>query len=91
LERLFDDVAAASHLIVMDDILGRKLTPHELDHIVFRLIDIAHRNNAGLVVTTNHSIEELRAILNPHEMSRILDGVSEIMHLTGKDWRPGAK
>ncbi len=91
LARMWDVVECARTILVLDDPFSRQLTPHELDHIVFRLIDTAHKKNAALVITMNHTVDEMRTILNPHEVSRVMDGVGQVLELTGKDWRPGRR
>lgn len=87
-ERMFEEVEEATHLIVLDDIFGRELTPHELNQILFRLIDIAYRKNAALVITTNYTLNEMRQILNPHEMDRIVAGMKAVVEIKGASWRP---
>lgn len=82
----FQDVADAKKIMVIDDILGRNPTPWELDHVVFRLIDSAYTNQASMVVTANHTLEQIGGILKPHEMSRLLEDVIHI-EFKGPDQR----
>lgn len=82
----FDKVNAARYLVVLDDLFGRELSPFEINNILARILDRAYLNNASLVATTNLNLEEMRALLQPHEMSRLLDR-AEVWEFFGKDRR----
>lgn len=66
------DVQEARRLVVLDDLFGRELTSHEKDQIITRLVDLVYTNGAALLATMNQSLDELRARLPPHEISRLL-------------------
>lgn len=70
----FRDVEDARRLVILDDLLGRTPTPWEVDHVIFRLINIVYSNSASLIVTSNHTPDEMHGILKPHEVSRLLEG-----------------
>lgn len=83
----FADIVDARRFLVLDDLLGRKPTPWEIDHIIFRLINTAYNNQASLVVTTNYTLDEIaQGILPPHEVSRLLAGAVH-MEFEGQDLR----
>ncbi|KKN68874.1 hypothetical protein LCGC14_0446600 [marine sediment metagenome] len=81
------DYEEARRLVVLDDLFGRVLTTHEGQQIVYRLIDIAYQNGAGMLITMNQSPQELTAALPPHELSRVLAGASIVPMEAEQDWR----
>ena len=74
-------------LVVLDDLFGKALTPHEVDQILTRLLDTAYQNNAALFVSMNPPAEKLDTFLRPHEISRLLAGCTIIPVTSTKDWR----
>jgi len=87
------DVEAAKRLVVLDDLFGKDLSPHEMNQILVRLLDTAYQNNAALLVTMNQSAEptsrDLPSRLNPHEISRLLASAVVLPMIADKDWRRG--
>lgn len=85
----FESFTQATKLVVLDDLFGRDLSPHEIGQIVYRLIDTAYTNRAAVVVNMNASHDELKNYLRPHEVSRILAQATIIPMSAGagKDWR----
>lgn len=77
----------ARRLVVLDDLLGRELSSHEISQIVYRLIDTAYLNGAAVVINMNQDINEASLHLRPHEMSRILAGAIEVPMSADGDWR----
>lgn len=83
----FEDFNRATNLVVLDDVFGRDLSPHELGQILYRLIDTSYSNNAAVVINMNCALEDSKKYLRPHELSRIL-AHSTVIPMTGKkDWR----
>lgn len=74
----FVEFEQANFLVVLDDVLGRDYTPHELEHIIYRLVTTVHRNGASLIVTQNPPRSELSKVFRPHEVSRLLHHATEI-------------
>jgi len=68
----FTDYLAAQRLVVLDDLVGRDLSLHEMNQIVYRLLDSAYQNAAAMLVTMNPPVSELAARFQPHEVSRLL-------------------
>jgi DNA replication protein DnaC len=87
-EDVLAELDSARSLVVLDDILGRNPSAWERDNVIFRLINTAYTSRASLVVTANHSIEQLQQNLQPHEMSRLLENVTHI-EFKGNDRRLG--
>lgn len=82
----WDEIREASHLLVLDDLVGRELTPYERDQVVVRLLDTAYQNGAALLVTMNPEVTELRGRFLPHELSRLLAGAT-VVAMAGSDRR----
>ena len=66
------DLESAKRLVVVDDMFGKALSPHETDQILVRLLDTCYQNGAAMLITMNPSVEEIQKRLNPHEISRML-------------------
>lgn len=81
------DVEGATRLVVLDDLFGRVLSQHEASQIVYRLIDTAYRNGAAVLATMNQEVDELRALLPGHEISRLLADAIILGMSSSKDWR----
>lgn len=81
------DVEGARRLIVLDDLFGRALSPHEADQIVYRLIDTAYRGGSAIIANMNQDVSELPSRLAGHEVSRLLASATIIPMAAGKDWR----
>ncbi len=85
----WEDVTAATRLVVLDDLFGKELTAHEKDQVVTRLLDTAYQNNAAVLATMNQDVKELSARLPAHEISRLLADSTIIPMKATKDWRRG--
>lgn len=83
----WQDYEAARRLVVLDDLFGRALSAHEMSQIVYRLIDTAYQNGAAVLVNMNQNVEELKARLASHEVSRLLAESTIIPMTSTKDWR----
>ena len=83
----FGGIEAAKKLVVLDDLVGRNWTPWERDQGIVRLISSIHSNGAAIVATTNFSLEQLSGILQPHELSRLMDSAMYLV-FSGADQRP---
>lgn len=83
----FDEYREASRLVVLDDLFGRDLSPHEIDQVVYRLIDIAYQNNAAIFLNMNNEVQSLATFLRPHEVSRLLQESTIIPVKSSRDWR----
>jgi DNA replication protein DnaC len=83
----FEDYQDARRLVILDDLFGRVLTPYEIDHVLYRLIDTAYMNGAAVVVTMNPAVEEMQTYLKPHEVSRVLQGSTIIPMMSKQDRR----
>lgn len=83
----FLELSEVRSMVILDDLLGRKYTSFELESIIFHLINTLHASGASMVVTANHTPEQMNAILQPHEMSRILEKAT-VLNFTGRDQRP---
>lgn len=84
----WQDYEEARRLVVLDDLFGRDLSAHEMTQIVYRLIDAAYQNGAGVLINMNHDVKELANRLAGHEVSRILAGPAHIIPMSSsKDWR----
>ena len=83
----FAEYQDARRFVVLDDLFGRDLSSHEASQIVYRLLDIAYLNGAGMLVTMNQTPKELAARLPPHEISRLLAGAKLVEMTADKDWR----
>lgn len=83
----WEDIEAATRLVVLDDLFGRDLSVHETGQIVYRLIDTVYRNEADLLVTMNQDIDELSARLAAHEISRLLADATVLAMSASRDWR----
>ena len=83
------DYQDARSLVVLDDLFGRELTPHEAGQIVNRLLDVAYQNGAALLVTLNQTHKELAAILPQHEILRLLShaAIIPVSSIAEEDWR----
>ena len=81
------DVESAKRLVVLDDMFGKELTPHETNQILVRLLDTCYQNNAAMLVTMNPTMKEVYAKLNPHEISRLVAGSTIIPMGADKDRR----
>lgn len=81
------DIESAKRLVVMDDLFGRTLSPHEADQIMYRLIDTAYQNNAAVLVTMNQDVTELPSRLAGHEISRLLFEATIVRMQSPKDRR----
>jgi len=81
------DIEGAKRLVVLDDLFGRDYSSHEASQIVYRLIDVAYTNAAGVVVTMNREPQELSALLRGHELSRLLSKHTMIGMAAKKDYR----
>lgn len=81
----FDDLRRAD-VAVIDDLFGRMLTEWEITQVVPRLIDEPYRRRAAMVVTANPSLDEIRATLDPHEVSRLLERAT-VVNMRGQDRR----
>jgi DNA replication protein DnaC len=77
------------HLVVMDDVFGRKATAHDLDYTIYPFIHTVHANQASLVMTTNYSMEQLEEVLAQHELDRLLERC-RIFGFKGDSRRKGA-
>lgn len=86
-EDFWPEIEEARRLIVLDDLFGRELTQHEVNAVVYRMIDTAYTNGAAVVVTMNQSHEELQARLHAHEVSRLLANHTILPLVASKDWR----
>lgn len=80
-------IEAAKAAVVLDDLFGRELTQHDASQIVNRLIDTTYRNGAALLANMNQDIEELKARLPAHEISRLLADARVIHVRADRDWR----
>lgn len=69
-----EEFREATSFLALDDFLGRKLSIHETEHILSGAIQIAHSNNAQLVLSTNYTLVQISEMLTPHELDRITDG-----------------
>lgn len=74
-------------LIILDDLFGVELRAHDINNIVPQIINMAYNKNQALVITANYSLDDMNAILHPHEMSRIMQNVIHINMVSGKDHR----
>ena len=83
----FDAYQDARRFVVLDDLFGRGLTPHEASQILCRLLDIAYQNGAGILLTMNPPVEALAEQLHPHEISRLLAEATIIPMQAEHDWR----
>lgn len=84
----WEDVEGARRLVVLDDLCGRDLTPHERDQLLVRLLDTVYTNAAALLVTMNPTVEHVvRTLLGPHEASRLLAKAAIVPMTSDKDWR----
>lgn len=83
----WEDYEGAQRLVVLDDLFGKELSSHEKDQIVTRLLDTAYLNNAAVLMTMNQDVEELKARLPPHEVSRLLAKHTAIRMKSDKDRR----
>lgn len=83
------DIEEARRCVVLDDLFGRELTPHEKDQIVTRLLDTAYQNHAAVCVTMNPSVDELKLRLPAHEISRVLAHATIVPIQATHDWRRG--
>ena len=83
----FDAYQDARRFVVLDDLFGRELTPHEASQILSRLLDMAYQNGAGLLITMNPPVEALAGPLPPHEISRLLAGACIVPMTADQDWR----
>lgn len=81
------DYLEARRFVVLDDLFGRDLTSHEASQIVYRLLDIAYQNDAGMLITMNQKVEELPTRLPAHEVSRLLANAVIIPTTSDQDWR----
>jgi DNA replication protein DnaC len=86
-DNLFDDYEKATKLVVLDDVFGRDLSPHEATAIVYRLINIAYQNRAALLVTMNQPAKEIETRLAGHEASRLLSNARVVNVASDHDYR----
>lgn len=75
---LFEEVTPAKYFLAYDDIFGRELSKYDLQTTIPRLLEIANHNRAALVATTNYTVEEMGALLAPHELDRLLERATVI-------------
>lgn len=83
----FDAYREARKLVVLDDLFGKDLSPHERSQIIPRLIDIPYMNSAAMVFTMNPNHEEMQELLSGHEVSRILSNSTVIPVTSSQDQR----
>ena len=83
------DFEGAKRLVVLDDLFGRDLSPHEVSQIVYRMIDTAYQNGAAVLVNMNQDVKELQSRLASHEISRLLAKSTIIPMTATKDYRRG--
>lgn len=82
----FEAVESAHGMVVLDDVFGRELSPWEVNNVLFRLIDMAHRNRSSMVLTDNHEIAYFQQMLKPHEVDRLVAN-SQILIFGGESQR----
>ena len=75
---VLEEVREARFFLCLDDFLGRELTSHEMENILYPCIQLAHRNQVRFVLTTNYSLEKISTILTPHELDRVLDNCTHL-------------
>lgn len=78
---------ARTNLLALDDPFGRAPTDWELDQVIPRLVDEAYMRGASLVVSANQDLDDFRARLRRHEVSRILEGATRIGFFQDDDYR----
>jgi len=66
------DIESAKRLVVVDDMFGKALTPHETDQILVRLLDTCYQNGAAMLISATPPVEDIRKRLDSHEISRLL-------------------
>lgn len=85
---MWEEVEAATALVVLDDLFGRDLSMHEVGQILYRLIDTVYRNNVCLMVTANPNVQDWGSWLDKHELSRLLANATiDEMSAVGGDRR----
>lgn len=82
----FRDASDVDFLIVLDDLFGRELTSWEVNNVITRLVGVAYRNDAALIVTQNPDLDEMMDLLMEHEMSRVLQN-ADVWEFAGRDQR----
>lgn len=83
---IFEDLEDAKEFVALDDIFARELTSFEQQRVLAEAIQIVHRSDARLVITTNYSMEELMQRLHPHEFDRITHNCLNVT-MGGTSWR----
>ncbi len=73
-----------STLLVLDDVGSHRSTPHLTEQLTMLLLR-RHRENSRTIITTNLSVEEFAAAVDPRIASRLQEG--EIINTGTKDLR----
>lgn len=73
------EIESAKRLVVLDDMFARMNRSDHDGKVYYRLIDTAYQNKAAIVATTNLPFDELKRVLPPHEISRLLEDSTRLV------------